>query len=238
MVDTGFDATANGFRFTNRFGGGAVVAELARQERLDELVGVNVPAVFSSLLGLVRDASFWGPFGLCGGMAWAALDRFDSGEDPPPDTVPPDPSSALFTELVSRQADSLDGQRVLWRCLEWQILPDRPPWWWPWLKNVGRETARVEWPLLKASLDAGRPQSLCLLRVKGLVSPGQNHQVVASGYDMVGADQVVIRIYDPNHPGDTPELRMRIGGLMSPLEITQTSGENLRGFFVQEWNPA
>ena len=44
--------------------------------------------------------------GLCGGMAFAARDRFDRGEDAPAQTEPPTPGEPLFKEIVDRQFDS------------------------------------------------------------------------------------------------------------------------------------
>ncbi|MDX1468278.1 MAG: hypothetical protein R3258_02955 [Acidimicrobiia bacterium] len=236
-MSTGFDSSLHGFAFVNRFSGGAVLDEMAAQDRLDEVAGFDLPGVVGDLLRLARSAPFWGPFGLCGGMAFASLDNFHTGTPPPTDTAPPAPGTGLFAKLVARQVDSLDGQRVMLKCLEWQVLPDRPPWWWPWLRTAGSDTTRVEWPRLRASLDAGRPEALCLLRARGLVSPGNNHQVVASGYEMNGPDDVVIQIYDPNHPGETPEIRMRLGPRWEALQISQSTGESLRGFFVQNWSP-
>ena len=40
-MDTDFDPDVYGFRFANRFSGGNVVAELARQERLSDSATTN-----------------------------------------------------------------------------------------------------------------------------------------------------------------------------------------------------
>ena len=41
--------------------------------------------------------------GLCGGMAFAARDRFERHEDAPARDTPPPPGDALFKEIVDRQ---------------------------------------------------------------------------------------------------------------------------------------
>jgi hypothetical protein len=170
-VRTNFDPKANGFLFANRFQGGAVVAELARQDRLSELTGLKVPRAVRGLADLASGAGFWGTFGLCGGMSSTALQRFNRGEPIPATHSIPDVDSELFQELVRRQADSLQGRMVLERCLAWQLLPDRVPTWVFWAQGVGRLTTEREWPKLRAALEAGSPTLLVLVRVQGVGSP-------------------------------------------------------------------
>src|SRR4029077_7110090 len=45
--------------------------------------------------------------GLCGGMCYAAADRFLRGEAAPPERGAPEAASALFREIARRQLDSL-----------------------------------------------------------------------------------------------------------------------------------
>ncbi len=44
--------------------------------------------------------------GLCGGMALTVIDYLAAGIDPPADTSPPEPGSALYRHLVRRLLDS------------------------------------------------------------------------------------------------------------------------------------
>ena len=89
--------------------------------------------------------------GLCGGMAFAALDLRAAGRTPPPDTQPPGPDSPWFHYFVSRLLRSWGlpwgGVRYLW----WMALPDRDlgP-----LRGVAHRT-RGRWPAMRAELDAG-----------------------------------------------------------------------------------
>lgn len=233
-VNTEFDPRVHGFGFANRFRGGAVVAELARQDRLSQLTGLKLPWGVRQLTNLAGDQDFWGTFGLCGGMSWASLDRFERGEPLPADRSIPTPDKAIFHELVTRQADSMRGRKLLERCIAWQLQPDRAPWWMFWSKGVGRLTTEQEWPKLQASLDAGTPSSLVLIRAQGVANPSLHHQVVAVGYHITDDGKVEIRLYDPNHPGRRPtiplDLRSRSVG------PRQSTNEPVRGFFL--WSVA
>ena len=229
-IRTNFDPKTNGFQFTNRYPGGAVVAELARQERLSELTGLKVPRAVRNLTDLASGAGFWGTFGLCGGMSSGALARFEQGEAVPATRSIPEPNSELFQELVKRQADTLQGRKVMERCLTWQLLPDRTPTWMFWVKGVGRLTTESEWPRLRSKLQAGSPTVLCLIRVRGAGNPADNHQVVAVGADIESSGRVVVHLYDPNHPRATPTFPMdTVDQTVGPR---QSTGEPIRGFFM------
>ncbi len=236
MSETAFDPRTHGFGFSNRFLGGAVVAELSRQERLSELLGVTVPKGARLLTDIAGSMSFWGTFGLCGGMAWAALDRFFGRGSVPAATAPPGPGDPLFSELVRRQADSMGGQALIGRCLSWQFTPDEVPWWWFWTRGVRNMTVRREWPILKEMLDQGTPASLTLIRASGAADPSRNHQVVAIGYREEGASRQIY-LYDPNHPRARPHLQLDLGANEDLQACSQSSGEPLRGFFLWPYRP-
>lgn len=228
-VQTAFDPRLHGYQFTNRFSGGAVVAELIDQDRLTQLIGLKTPAVVRDLTNLAQSATFWGDFGLCGGMSWGALDAYETGQPIAGTRSIPDRGTELFRRLVTRQADSMRGRSLLERCLVWQLLPDQTPRWMFWSKGVGRLTVETEWPRLKSALDAGTPSSLLLIRNHGLASPGDHHQAVAIGYET--SDGIArVELYDPNHPRARPtvpiDLRTRTCG------PRQSTGERTRGFFV------
>jgi hypothetical protein len=62
---------------------------------------------------------------------------------------------------------------------------------------------RIEWPKVRAALDAGRLAAIGLVRTVS-ADPNQlsqNHQVLAFGYDLDGT-RVGLRIWDPNWPRD------------------------------------
>lgn len=131
--------------------------------------------------------------GLCGGMAWYVRERFEAGLPAPPDTDAPANGSALFRALVRRQVQSLDWLRVPLRF-----------WWMGAMspERAARRSLEIEWPRIRADIDAGRPSMVGLVRHTGLnpLRLAQSHQVLAFGYEVAG-DAVTLRIYDPNWPG-------------------------------------
>jgi hypothetical protein len=167
--------------------------------------------------------------GLCGGMAFAARDRFERGEAVPPDTSAPAAGSALFTEIVDRQFDSF-GRLLVDVPLRFLIAG--------FATERGRRhaTGHDAWPAIRADIDAGSPAMVGLVRRPGIhaVARDFGHQVVAYRYDMT-PDRVAIGVYDPNHPGDDDvEVgfeRTADGG----LRLWQTSGEPLLGLLHLPW---
>jgi hypothetical protein len=177
MVDSnavpGFLPSTHGLHFPNRFPPGPTLR-----------LGLIDPRVVG-----IGDASA----GLCGGMSWLVRERFEGGRPIEPDTDAPPNGTPLFRALVRRQVLSLDWLRT-------------PLKFW-WMGVLGPERARrrtweVEWPAMRADIDAGRLSMVGLIRHEGR-SPWrltQSHQVLAYAYDIDG-DTTTIRIYDPNLPG-------------------------------------
>src|SRR3954452_11777598 len=139
--------------------------------------------------------------GLWGGMSWFVRERFEAGLAIPTDTEPPANISPLFRALVRRQVLSLD----------WFRTPLR--FWWMGAisrEHAARRTREIEWPRIRAEIDAGRLAMVGLVRHHGL-SPWrlmESHQVLAYSYD-VGGDVVRLGIYDPNWPG-RDDIEMKI----------------------------
>jgi hypothetical protein len=234
-MNTDFDIQTHGFHFRNTFSGGAVVAELARQNRLSDLIGTRVPRIIRAFARVSENATFWGTLGLCGGMSWAALDRYNAGAATPASHSPPAPDEPLFSELVARQADSMKGRALLEQCLRLQVTPDLRPWWWFWAEGVAQRTLNKEWPTLRNSLDQGVPTALTLIRASQLETPARHHQVVAIGYETSGPEEILVSLYDPNHPGISKTLRLSGSGPNVSIEAEPTTGNGLRGFI--NWTP-
>jgi hypothetical protein len=169
--------------------------------------------------------------GLCGGMAFAARDRFERGEDAPPDDHPPEPGTPLFKEIVDRQFASFG--RLF-------SVPIRF-----WLSSIGsqagrdRETVRDAWPAIRAEIDAGRTPMVGLVRIAGWnpLALGLGHQVVAYRYDET-ATRTVIWIYDPNYPGNddvTITVERRADGTYA---FAQFPTETVIGLLALPFEPA
>ncbi len=182
----GFLPSTHGLRFANSFAPGPTV----RLGPIDpRWIGIGDAAA-----------------GLCGGMSWFVRERFEAGVPVPPDTDAPANGSTLFRALVRRQVLSLD----------WLRTPLR--FWWMGAispERALRRTWDIEWPRIKADIDAGRLSMVGLVRHSGLnpFHMTQSHQVLAYAYE-VGGDAVTLHIYDPNWPArDDVALTLRADAL-------------------------
>ena len=167
--------------------------------------------------------------GLCGGMIFAARDRFHRGEDAPVDPAPPGPDAPLFQEIVDRQMASFG--RLLAVPIRFWLAAGRGQ------RHRDRITVGAAWPAIKAEIDAGQPAMVGLVRLQtwNPLAP-LGHQVVAFRYDEAG-DRVTLGVYDPNHPGvDTVELVIEIGA-GGALRLKQSTGEDLLGLLALPYEP-
>jgi hypothetical protein len=157
--------------------------------------------------------------GLCGGMSWYVRERFEAGLPVPTDTEAPANGSALFRAIVRRQVLSLDWLRTPLRF-----------WWFGAIgpERAARRSVEVEWPRIRADIDAGRLAMVGLVRHTGLNPFGmiQSHQVLAFAYD-VADGAVTIRIYDPNWPG-----RNDVSIAVEAVGLRQSTGEGLAGLLA------
>jgi hypothetical protein len=156
--------------------------------------------------------------GLCGGMSWFVRERFEAGQPVPADATAPDNGSPLFRAIVRRQVLSLDWLRGPLRF-----------WWAAGMASDRRKrrTLDVEWPRIRAAIDAGRLPMLGLIRHNGW-NPfhlTKDHQVLAFAYESAGpTGPHTLRLYDPNWPNrDDVSITLLSGGFM------QSTGEPLLG---------
>ncbi len=162
--------------------------------------------------------------GFCGGMGYGALDYFHAGIDVPAQTTIPVEGSELFTYLRDRQVHSLSIPMGVLKVFEWMWLPEKAVW---------QRVAWREFRKLRRRIDSGNPAVLVLIRVSDFGDPTKNHQVVARGYDFNEATRdLEINIYDPNHKMQDASLTMNLATPSSGINITQSTGEVLRGFYV------
>jgi murein DD-endopeptidase MepM/ murein hydrolase activator NlpD len=205
---TNFASQINGFRFVNRF-------------ELQFPVKFPLPLVGEIDLNNVV-------YGLCGGMCFTALDYFYAGKEVPDFSKVDEIDRKLFVYLVDRQLDSLSIP-VLLKVIRWMVSDDR---------YIGLRMARYELPRLRRMLDKGEPAVLALIRVRGLGDPTQNHQVLATAYDYdQAAKRMVITLYDPNRPAEEPVLSLDLNRPGAGIQIAQSTGEALRGFFIINYAP-
>lgn len=168
--------------------------------------------------------------GFCGGMCAGALHRFNHSLEIPMDHISPTTGMPLYDELLKRQIKTMHPL-VLTRMYSFQSAPDQVDQFRK--RSIGQLT-KDEWPILRASLDRGKPAILVLIRAKGFFgNPTINHQVLAIGYKYNPATRdLLIHTYDPNKPDLTQSLSMNLGLPDGKLYLKDTARAGTRGFFV------
>lgn len=226
MPDTNFLPSRDGLAFTNDWppNSDAVVITLPRIGRV-----------------AIGDASR----GLCGGMVFTALDIF-TAHAPAPTAPRPDPGTPLFKHIVRRLLDSWRVPPGGAKYYQWMMTPDHSSELLGMVprRGVASWTVDDEWKQVKNDLDNGIPSALGLVTVesKNLRDLGQNHQVVAWGYEQHG-DRVRIKVYDPNTDqanGDGVHISMDVGDAEHSAHITHdvNIGHPIRGLFRIAYRPA
>jgi hypothetical protein len=156
--------------------------------------------------------------GLCGGMSWLVREWFEEGRTIPADTSAPANGSPLFRAIVRRQILSLDWLRGPVR---FWLAALSPP------ERLRQGTLDVEWPKVRAAIDAGRLPMLGLVRHRGWnpFDLSKDHQVLVYGYETAGpTGPTTLRLYDPNWPNrDDVSITLLSGGFL------QSTGEPLFG---------
>ena len=141
--------------------------------------------------------------GLCGGMSYAAADYFFARKSAPSTRYRPVTGSSLHKYIENRQYHSF---KSLDKWIELTFNPfgarNEEFFYWGLEKRLYVD--------LKNKIDKNQPLPLGLATVSSNI--GENHQVLAIGYDMGGyskkrdkdpkKDKVRIYIYDPNKPGE------------------------------------
>ncbi|MDT0631896.1 hypothetical protein RQM47_14985 [Rubrivirga sp. S365] len=145
--------------------------------------------------GLVRSvARRWPTFGLCGGMALAAVERWPARGRVATAALEREPMRAL---LRRRQEATLRAS--LPRFARYWALVRFTPGAMPHAPLAGALAAELD--RVEAALRAGRPALLGL--VGDAPDPFTLHQVVAFGVDRRGRLDATLQVYDPNAPGQT-----------------------------------
>ena len=194
----GFRPSVNGLHFANRWEPGPTIR-----------LGVIDPRWIG-----VGDAKA----GLCGGMSWFVRERFHAGLAIPAIAAAPANGSPLFRAIVRRQILSLDWMRVPFRF--WRLAAMAPD-------ALARRSLEVEWPRIRAEIDAGRLAMVGLIRhhCPNPMHLDRDHQVLAYGYETEGpGGPITIHLYDPNWP-DRDDVALHL----SSAGFRQSSGEPLLG---------
>lgn len=251
MAKTAFKAERDGFAFINSWSFDETERTRLR-ETLSGSLGGATQRLGSRLPAFLQGAALnqvqgWlntalpDSYGLCGGMAFAAKDYFLARRTPPRGsgiTDHPDPRTPhgklLRDYLWRRQLESLAPNAPT--LIAWMIMLHLPDF-------VGGADwvlaqTKKEWVKLKAILNSGEPWPLCL--IGSSLSPFDNHQVLAIGYEDRGDDTGSIYVYDMNCPGGEQSIRLDMRGtiLVAEESCASTARGPLRGFFCEVYSPA
>lgn len=221
----GFVASKSGLQFINSF-----------PHEPDLLV--NIPAYGQVKIG---DASN----GLCGGMVFTVRDLYEFHQPPLTDTSPPASDSPLFKYIVSRLFTSFDLPDGVLKYYEWMNTPDGDTNLWIAIRHgVSWHTIVEEWPKVKADIDSGHPAPLGLVTVfsSNPAGLGQNHQVLAYGYDLDDNEDLTLHVYDPNTDPSTADgvmLKLNLSHPSNPSPISHNINivHPVRGFVRVDYTP-
>jgi len=166
--------------------------------------------------------------GLCGGMAYAALDYYHAGVPVPRMRQAPPSGSALLRYLIERQLAS-NRPAVLYRVLRWTLGG---------VASLEQRMLAQELPALQRRLQRNEPTVLVLVRAPDLWHVTANHQVVAYGYREDEAEGIMhIDVYDPNWPGEAVSLSLELAEPDWGLEAWHSREGTFKGLFVQPYEP-
>ncbi|MGH2512391.1 MAG: hypothetical protein ACRDGQ_06865 [Candidatus Limnocylindrales bacterium] len=171
--------------------------------------------------------------GLCGGMAFAALDLWFGQVQASREPDPPLEGTPAFRYLVQRQLDSfalgIGPARFYLLGAPWRSAASRSA------EVLGRELPRI-----RRELASGRPVAVGLVHAVSAnpASLIQNHQVVAYAIEAGAAPgSLSLRIYDPNLPGDD-SVRLTIRRAPSgAIKLAYSGGPPVVAFFRQGYRP-
>jgi hypothetical protein len=183
--------------------------------------------------GFVNNVADLGPLGKittrgrCGGMAYAALDYYFANLPVPLSSGLPADGTPLADYIYKRLMDSFlfNGAHFV----DWTTAPDHHTWF---RAGVTHWTKFEEFPKIKQLVDGGTPVALGLVSANNLGNIGENHQVVAIGYDGDPNGSMTVYVYDNNHPDQV----IRIDSDPSNPHFNESTGEIWRGFFVEGYN--
>jgi hypothetical protein len=124
--------------------------------------------------------------------------------------------SPLFKNIVRFQVESLDLLRTplhFWRAAA--LGPD----------GLARRAREVEWPRIRADIDAGALAMVGLVREvsRNPFELTKNHQVAGWAYEIDG-ETITLRLYEPNWP-NRDDVTVTIDG----GQLRQSTGEPLFG---------
>lgn len=253
MTQASFDPRTDGFSFINYWTLDDVLTQDIRNKMNAAVDGVStfLAAVpFLSILRpfILRTVNDWvkkastQAYGLCGGMAFAALDYYVAGRNLPGDKGPTSSLSPVLRDyIVKRMKDSFwyvqDGtlHNNLARVLAWMAIRQYAPFGHG--PGLLLNWSQAEFNKLNDLIARNGAWPIALIGES--TDPCENHQVLAYECESRG-EQGVIHIYDMNHPGAGRSINLNFLGpaLEGMGEFAGDTWQPLRAFFCEEYSPA
>jgi len=161
-------------------------------------------------------------YGLCGGMVFSALDNFLNKSVLNQAIKASDLESEFINLLWKRQFDSMSIKNYI-------ILTKKT---FQNDQKLHHDTFKYQIPVVIETINNGTPAAIIIIRSKNIENPTDNHQILLTDYKFNGP-VTEFTCYDPNHPSKSTILRicMKFG----EESISQSTGEIVRGFFVNKY---
>lgn len=159
-------------------------------------------------------------YGMCGGMIFTALDYYFDQKKVPKYDQPNELPINYAKYLWKRQTESV-SINTFFKLIYFALLPKRLSI----KKSIEKELPKV----IDLLLDT-LPVPLIIIRSNFFQNPTHNHQVLVTQIKTQN-EVAVMALYDPNHPYLSPAINVN----MKNFELTQTTGEVVRGFFVNKY---
>ncbi len=252
MTQASFDPRTDGFAFINYWTLDDVLTQDLRNKMNAAVDGVStflsaVPVLSLLRPFITRSVNEWvkkastQAYGLCGGMAFAALDYYVAGRTLPDDKGPTSNLSPVLRDyIVKRMKDSFwyvqDGtlHNNLARVLAWMAVEQYAPFG----RGPGQllEWSQTEFEKLNDLIARNGAWPIALIGESK--DPCENHQVLAYECESRG-EQGVIHVYDMNHPGAGRRINLNFHGpaLEGMGEFAGDTWQPLRAFFCEVYSP-
>ena len=193
--------------------------------------GFHYPNAFVNVIAKVPGFGTIETGGRCGGMAYAALDYWFNGRLPIPAPTALPADGTLMADYVYRRLFDTYLVPSAINFITWTLAGDGENFFH---KGVTRWTKEGEFPKLRAMIDQGKPQVLGLVKVTDLRQIGEDHQVVAYGYEDEGKGNLSIQLWDNRYPDREARLTTTAG---APHWTLSEGNEDWRGWFIQGYKP-
>lgn len=159
-------------------------------------------------------------YGMCGGMVFTALDYFFDQKKVPKFHHPSELTINYAKYLWRRQTESVSLSALI-KLIYYALLPQR---------ISIRKSIENELPKALDLLLDNLPVPLIIIRSNFFQNPTHNHQVLVTQMNYKNNVMEMV-LYDPNHPQISPSIIVD----KDKKELFQTTGELVRGFFVNKY---